>query len=167
MICHSSGVIVRPAVPADLEALVEGNAAMALETEGVILDRATLREGVRAVLEGRVAGAYRILEIDGRVVAQLMVTYEWSDWRNRLVWWIQSVRVVPDMRRRGCYRALYESLLDEARRSGAAGVRLYVDARNTRAQAAYSALGMDGAHYRVFERMFSEDEMGASRPRRG
>lgn len=155
---------VRPARLDDLDFLVRGNRQMARETEGLELDDATLRAGVRAVLEGDKAGAYRLLEIDGRPVAQLMITYEWSDWRNRDVWWIQSVWVEPDHRRRGCYRRLYESVLADARAAGAAGIRLYVDRSNERAQRVYAALGMDGDHYQLFERMCSEDELLAEAP---
>lgn len=137
----------------DLDALVAGNLAMALETEGLRLDATVLCAGVRAVLAGEVPGFYRVIEEDGRVVAQLMLTFEWSDWRARMVWWIQSVYVWPSHRRRGLYRLLYAAVVAEARREGVAGIRLYVDSRNTAAQAAYSALGMDGEHYRVFEEM--------------
>ena len=137
----------------DLDALVAGNMAMALETEGLRLDATVLRAGVRAVLAGEAPGFYRVIEDDGRVVAQLMITFEWSDWRARMVWWIQSVYVWPSHRRRGLYRLLYSAVVAEARREGVAGIRLYVDSRNIAAQAAYSALGMDGEHYRVFEEM--------------
>lgn len=146
--------MIREARRDDAEALVAGNLAMAEETEGLRLDPEVLRAGVRAVLEGRAAGRYYVAEEAGRVVAQLMITHEWSDWRNRDVWWIQSVYVWPEARARGRYRALYEHVLEQARAAGAGGVRLYVDTRNQRAQSVYTALGMDGGHYRVFERMF-------------
>ena len=146
--------ILRPGGPGDLDALVAGNAAMAVETEGITLDPATLRAGVAAVLCGAAPGFYRVIEEEGVVVAQLLVTYEWSDWRNRPVWWIQSVYTQPEHRGRGHYKRLYTAVLEEASASGAAGVRLYVDARNVAAQAVYQALGMDGGHYQVFERMF-------------
>lgn len=139
----------------DLETLVAYNRAMARETEDLELDPQVLRAGVLALLEGRRPGRYYVVEEEGRVVAQLMITYEWSDWRNRDVWWIQSVYVAPDARRHGHYRTLYLHVLEEAKRAGAGGVRLYVDRRNTRAQATYQALGMDGAHYQVFEQMFT------------
>jgi ribosomal protein S18 acetylase RimI-like enzyme len=142
--------------PQDLPALVRGNAMMALETERLRLDRETLERGVAAVLEGDARGRYYVLEQGGEVVAQLMITYEWSDWRCRDVWWIQSVYVAPEQRRRGHYRTLYEHVIQEARRAGAGGVRLYVDQRNIRAQETYEALGMNGDHYRVFETMFDE-----------
>jgi GNAT superfamily N-acetyltransferase len=148
--------IVRPARPADLEALVVSNAALAAESEGVRLDIDTLRQGIAALLESRAPGQYFVAELDGRVVGQLLTTYEWSDWRNRMVWWIQSVYVAPEVRQRGVLRALYERARREALAAGAGGLRLYVDNRNARAQAVYAALGMAGDHYRVFEDMFAD-----------
>jgi ribosomal protein S18 acetylase RimI-like enzyme len=147
--------MIRPATLADLDTLVDGNASMAKETESLVLDPETLREGVRAILIGKKPGAYRVLELEGRVVAQLMFTFEWSDWRNRDVWWIQSVYVWPHARKQGHFRALYRALAEEAKKAGAGGLRLYVDERNTHAQETYRALGMIGEHYRVFEEMWS------------
>lgn len=145
---------VRPATLDDLDTIVAFNRAMARETEGLELDPEVLRAGARRALQGEVGAFYRLAEEDGAVVGQLMITVEWSDWRNRWVWWIQSVYVVPEARRRGVYRALHTGALDEARASGAGGLRLYVDTRNARAMDTYRALGMDGEHYRVFEQMF-------------
>lgn len=145
---------VRPATPVDLSFIVRGNLAMALETERLTLDEAILREGVRTLLDGRAPGAYWIAELDGVVVGQLMITYEWSDWRNRVVWWIQSVYVTPDARRHGVFRALYAHVRQAAVAVGAGGLRLYVDNTNVKAQQVYTALGMNGNHYSVFEDMF-------------
>ena len=146
---------VRPATIADLEFIVSANLEMALETEGLALNEVVLREGVRAILgDPQVPGAYWIAELDGAVVGQLMITFEWSDWRNRMIWWIQSVYVSSQARRHGVFRALYSHVRDEAKRAGAGGLRLYVDTTNTRAQQVYAALGMNGDHYRVFEDMF-------------
>ncbi|MGD9905881.1 MAG: N-acetyltransferase family protein [Vicinamibacterales bacterium] len=147
---------IRPAHADDLEVLAAGNADMAAETEGLDLDHDILRRGIQAVLDGRAAGRYWVAEHDGRVVGQLLVTYEWSDWRNRQVWWIQSVHVARDARRLGVFRQMYAFLRAAARAEGAGGLRLYVDETNTRAQAVYAALGMRGGHYRVFEDMFDE-----------
>jgi GNAT superfamily N-acetyltransferase len=152
----SSTLTIRPARPTDVDTLVDGNAAMALETEQLHLDRATLRRGVDAVLDGRAPGQYWVAEHEGRVVGQLLITYEWSDWRNRPVWWIQSVHVAGGARRLGVFRALYAHTRRKALAAGAGGIRLYVDETNTRAQAVYAALGMQGGHYRVFEDMFDE-----------
>ena len=146
---------VRLATPGDLDAIVEGNLNLARESENVVLDRPTLQNGVRALLEGHAPGRYWAAEQDGRVVGQLLITYEWSDWRNRMVWWIQSVYVAPEQRRRGVLKALYERVRREAVEAGCGGLRLYVDNSNSRAQTAYSALGMNGEHYRVFEDMFT------------
>jgi len=145
---------VRAARAGDLEALVAGNIALAEESEGVRLNPDTLRLGILALLESRAPGRYWVAEADGRVVGQTLITFEWSDWRNRMVWWIQSVYVEPAARRHSVFRTLYETIRSEARTAGAGGLRLYVDTRNTRAQAVYTSLGMNGDHYRVFEEMF-------------
>ncbi len=145
--CH-----VRPATAADADRLVANNLAMALETEGLRLDPARLSVGVRAVLADPAKGRYFVAERDGRVVGQLMVTTEWSDWRNGRIDWIQSVYVAPEARRTGVYRALYEHLraLAEADPE-VVGLRLYVHHDNTRAQQVYATLGMARAEYVVFE----------------
>lgn len=148
-------VTVRPATTADSEFLVSGNLAMALETENLRLDADTVRMATNALLAGEQAGQYWIAEVDGVPCGQMLITYEWSDWRNKLIWWIQSVYTIPAARRHGVYRALYLHVRDAARDAGACGLRLYVDTTNTRAQQVYTALGMNGNHYRVFEEMFS------------
>jgi GNAT superfamily N-acetyltransferase len=152
---------VRAAGPGDLDALVAGNMALAEETERVRLDVDTLREGIRALLESRAPGRYWVAEIEGRVVGQLLITFEWSDWRNRMVWWIQSVYVLPEARGRGVLRTLYETARREALAAGSGGLRLYVDTTNIGAQGAYAALGMNGDHYRVFEDMFAEPALSS------
>src|SRR5262245_24072231 len=148
--------LIRRAKLDDLDAIVAGNIGLADESENVRLDDGTLRAGIRALLEGRAPGQYWIAEAEGAVVGQLLITFEWSDWRNCMVWWIQSVYVVPSARRHGIFRALYEHARSEARAQGAGGLRLYVDTTNSRAQAVYAALGMKGDHYRVFEDMCDE-----------
>ena len=148
--------MVRAAGLGDLDVLVAGNLALAKETERVRLDADTLRQGIRALLESREPGQYWVAELEGRVVGQLLITFEWSDWRNRMVWWIQSVYVMPNVRGRGVLRTLYDATRREALASGSGGLRLYVDTTNVRAQKVYAALGMSGDHYRVFEEMFAE-----------
>ena len=150
-----AAVHVRPATSADHAFIVRGNLEMALETEDLRLDEATLAAGVRSMLDGHAPGAYWIAEVNGEPAGQLMITFEWSDWRNRIVWWIQSVYVVPTARRHGVFRHLYAHVREAAATAGAGGLRLYVDTRNTRAQEVYRSLGMNGDHYRVFEDMFS------------
>lgn len=151
----TTNVSVRKATRADLESLVDGNRIMARETEGLELDADVLRAGVLAVLEDRVPAGFWVAELEGRVVGQLMITFEWSDWRNGMVWWIQSVHVEDSARQRGIFRQLYAFTRQQAQAAGARGLRLYVDTTNTRAQAVYAALGMNGDHYRVFEDMWS------------
>ena len=145
--------IIRPARVEDVETIVDFNARMAQETEGLGLDRSTLSAGVRAVFEKPTGARYFVAEIDGRVVGQLMLTDEWSDWRNGPIWWIQSVYVAPEFRGCGVFRALYQHVEALAREQGAAGLRLYVEQDNAAAQRTYERLGMTMTHYRVMERM--------------
>ena len=143
---------VRRAVPEDLESIVRFNAAMALETEGKVLDLEQLREGVAAVFQRQGLGFYCVAEVGGRVVGQLMITTEWSDWRNSKYWWIQSVYVDADHRRRGVYRTLHSFVVAEAQeRGGVRGLKLYVDRDNKRAQNAYASLGMSHSNYDLWE----------------
>ncbi|MEM7674797.1 MAG: GNAT family N-acetyltransferase [Myxococcota bacterium] len=146
--------MIRPATIADLEAIVAANISMAAETENVTLDPQKITPGVAALLEGKATGHYYVGTVDEHVVAQTMITFEFSDWRNADVWWIQSVYVTPEHRRQGWYRRLYEYVQKEAKEAGAAGIRLYVDKRNISAQAVYTRLGMDAEHYQMFEAMF-------------
>src|SRR5436190_9680983 len=144
---------IRPAEPRDAETIANFNAMMARETEDLHLDPATAVAGVKAALEDANKAIYLLAEIDGRVAGQLMITHEWSDWRNGDLWWIQSVFVAPEFRRRGVFRALYERARDEAKRAGAVGLRLYVEQHNLTAQETYRSLGMKLTHYRVMEEL--------------
>jgi ribosomal protein S18 acetylase RimI-like enzyme len=144
--------LVRLAAPADAEFLVRGNAAMALETEHLSLDLDRLRDGVHALFEDPARGVYYIAEIDGRRAGQMMITYEWSDWRNGVFWWIQSVWVEPGFRARGVFKALYAHVESLARSTaGVCGLRLYVEKDNARAPAAYERAGMRRTAYQMFE----------------
>ncbi len=146
-------VEIRMARPGDLEALVDFNQRMARETEGRELERATLAAGVAALFEREGLGFYLVAEdADAGVVAALMVTYEWSDWRNGCFWWIQSVYVRPEFRRRGLYRALYLFVRNLGiERGGVCGFRLYVEKENVIARETYAALGMEESPYRMYE----------------
>jgi ribosomal protein S18 acetylase RimI-like enzyme len=147
-------VHIRKATRKDAEAIARFNEAMALETESKQLDAATIRNGVKAVFHRPELGFYMVADVDGDPVACLMVTQEWSDWRNGVFWWIQSVYVRPDFRRQGIYRHLYDALRERARsESGICGFRLYVETENHAAQATYRSLGMEECHYRMFEEL--------------
>lgn len=149
-----SELSIRRAVPADAAALVGFNQAMALETEGKELPDAVIVPGVAGLLARPEYGFYLVAEADGVVVGSLMVTYEWSDWRNGLIWWLQSVYVVEAWRRRGVYRALYAAVKAQAAATdGVRGFRLYVEKDNATAQRTYRALGMTETYYRLFEEM--------------
>jgi ribosomal protein S18 acetylase RimI-like enzyme len=147
----NSPIIIRRGTIADAATIADFNAAMALETEQLTLDRDTLDAGVRAALRDESKAVYFLAEIAGHVVGQLMITHEWSDWRNGPLWWIQSVYVHQDHRRRGVFRALYAHAREQAKRAGAVGVRLYVEENNHLGQATYRSLGMEMTHYRVME----------------
>jgi GNAT superfamily N-acetyltransferase len=145
---------IRRAGPGDVDRIVLFNQAMARETEGRELDRGILRDGVERLLEDPRRGVYWVAELDGEVAAQLLVTTEWSDWRNAEVWWIQSVYVSREHRREGLYRALHATVRRAAREAGAAGLRLYVDRDNVPAQETYASLGMRRSNYRMYEEMW-------------
>lgn len=148
-------VTVRPAQLSDLEILVHFSAAMAEETEGRKLDLERLRQGTAAALRSTERGSYLVAETVSRTIGQLLITYEWSDWRNGLFWWIQSVYVEPAMRGQGVYRTMHQYVLREAqKRSEVCGIRLYVEKDNRAAQAAYSRLGMRLTDYHVYEQDF-------------
>lgn len=143
---------VREATPADRDFLVECARAMARETEHKELDLATVRAGVAALLADTGRGRVFVADADGAPAATLMLTYEWSDWRNGFFWWIQSVYVVPAQRRRGLYRQLHGHVRDlAARTDGVYGLRLYVERDNANAQSTYRRMGMEETAYLIYE----------------
>ncbi len=145
-------ITVRLALPADAEFISAGNCATALETEEWILNPANALAGVRAVLGDPSRGFYLVAEFDGAVVGQCMVTFEWSDYRFGLFWWIQSVYVRPEARRRGIFLRLFQTVESMARASeDVTGLRLYVESRNRAAQEAYIRAGMQRAPYVLLE----------------
>ncbi|MBI5086371.1 MAG: GNAT family N-acetyltransferase [Acidobacteria bacterium] len=148
-------ITIRTAAVADAEFLVRGNAEMALETEHLSLDLDRLRDGVHALFEEPARGVYYVAESGGRRVGQMMITYEWSDWRNGNFWWIQSVWVEPQFRGQGVFKALYSHVERLARADGrVCGLRLYVENDNARAQATYERCGMMRTAYQMFEEDF-------------
>lgn len=151
-------ITVREAVPDDALFIIDFQLKMAMETESVALDYHTVTKGVHAVFEDATKGQYFVATENNKVVGSLMLTYEWSDWRFGTVLWIQSVYIVPESRGKGVYGLMYkhiQSLVTPD--SGYRGIRLYVDKTNTRAQAVYEKLGMNGEHYQMYEWMLGGD----------
>ena len=144
---------IRPAHTGDVDVIREFNRLLAKETEHKDLDRGTLGAGVAAMLSDPNKGRYFVAVSDGRIVGQLGVTLEWSDWRNGNFWWIQSVYVVHDARRHGVFRRLYEHVLAAAAKElNVIGVRLYVEHNNAIAQATYEKMGMTRKSYHIMEK---------------
>ncbi|MFQ5549460.1 MAG: GNAT family N-acetyltransferase [Woeseia sp.] len=149
---------IREAEPNDAAMIAGYNSCMAIETEGRSLDRDLIAPGVEAVLTDPSKGRYWVAEVDGKTVGQLMVTYEWSDWRNGRLWWIQSVYVHREHRRKGVFSALFRHVKSLARKDPeVCGIRLYVEEENLRAQQTYLELGMDKPGYLVMEVDFRKD----------
>ncbi len=151
-----TNISVREATRADIERIAAFQQAMAQETEGKTLDALTLRQGIAAVFGAPQKGFYIAADADedgaAQVVGSLLITYEWSDWRNATFWWIQSVYVDGGWRRRGVYRAMYDYIFDIAsNRSDICGIRLYVERANAIAQQTYDTLGMRKSRYDLYE----------------
>ncbi len=150
---------IRPARQDDVGTIVMFNTALALETESRRLDLATLHAGTLAFLGSPGYGFYIVAELpedkNYSPVGQLMITYEWSDWRNGVFWWIQSVYVVPDQRGLGVFRAMHDHILVKAKADPrVCGIRLYVERENRKAQAVYQRVGLTPSVYTVFEQDF-------------
>ncbi len=143
---------IRRAIAADIDAIATFNQALAAETEHRTLDRSTVQAGVAQLLARPELGFYLVATVADQPVGCLLITTEWSDWRNGLFWWIQSVYVRSEHRRQGIFRRLYgevESLAQQ--QGGICGLRLYVEHQNTAAQATYRDLGMAPTPYQVYE----------------
>lgn len=139
----------------DAPQIVDFQLRMALETEGMTLNKPDCQRGVQRLFDAAPPGFYVIAEDgEGVTLGSLLVLSEWSDWRGAEVWWIHSVFVIPEARGQGVYREMYGFVERQAREAGVRGLRLYVDRSNTGAQAVYRRLGMDGDHYQLFEVMF-------------
>ena len=148
----NSEILIRLANENDAASLVQFNQAMALETEGKQLNCEVLRQGVEAVFGDEKKGFYVVAEDAGRIVGGLMVTYEWSDWRGRWFWWIQSVYILPEARGQSIYSRLYEFVKGKAAEAGnVCGFRLYVENDNYHAQKVYEKVGMEASHYLMYE----------------
>lgn len=145
---------VRRALSGDLETIVDFNFRLAAESEGVELDHDRLRSGVANALADRRRAFYLIAESEAEPIGQLMVTYEWSDWRDGEFWWLQSVFVRPEFRRQGVLKALYARVLELAEESNVCGIRLYVERENAAAIAAYENFGITSTVFEMREHDF-------------
>ena len=143
---------IREAALSDAPVIAAFNVRLAEESEGLRLEAATVQAGVAAELKDPAKGIYYVAEIEDAVVGQLMITYEWSDWRNGTIWWIQSVYVKPEFRRTGVFRALFNHVRTLAqRRKDVCSLRLYVHSENAHARQSYERLGMTRTRYEIFE----------------
>jgi len=153
-----SDISVRKATVDDVAFIMASNLQMAAETEDVGLDPATLRKGIEYLLAHADEGLYLVAQSAGQPAGTLMVTFEWSDWRNGRFWWIQSVYVPAEFRRRGVYRAMHEAVRQLARQDPqVCGLRLYVERENHVAQQTYQDIGMAETHYRLYEEALQPD----------
>jgi GNAT superfamily N-acetyltransferase len=143
---------IREATLADAPVIADFNLQLARESEGLVLEAARVGAGVAALLTDRAKGIYYIAEAAGTVLGQTMITYEWSDWRNGNIWWIQSVYVKPEFRQAGVFRSVFNYLRNLAHsREDVCSLRLYVHRNNTRACQSYERLGMARTRYEIFE----------------
>ncbi|HIG28457.1 MAG TPA: N-acetyltransferase [Verrucomicrobiales bacterium] len=148
---------IRKAEAKDVTVIAQFNQAMALETEQKALDLTVVEKGVRALLDTPGYGFYLVTVIEEQPVACLMITFEWTDWRNGVFWWIQSVYVTPAHRRKGIFKQLYLHVETMAQQAPLVrGLRLYVDNDNLTAQATYVTLGMTRTAYSLFETEFTD-----------
>lgn len=147
-------ITIRQAVRDDATEILLFQMALALETEGLVLDKLVLSKGIAAVFDDPAKGVYYVAEYGNEVAGCFLITYEWSEWRNATIWWLQSVYVKAPHRRKGIFRHMYEYIIDAiSREPTVAGLRLYVDTTNKRAQQVYEALGMEGNHYALYEKI--------------
>lgn len=145
-------MIVRKATVEDSETIADFNIAMAFETEKKVLSKDLIYPGVKKVFTNNQLGFYLVAEESGSVISCLMVTYEWSDWRNSCFWWIQSVYVKSEYRRKGIFTQMYKAVESMAKDSGnVCGLRLYVEKENINAQNTYYKMGMNNTDYKMFE----------------
>ncbi len=145
---------IRKANSSEFGTLVEFQQKMAFETEGLELDKDILNKGVQAVFNDENKGVYYVAVENGQIIASLLITFEWSDWRNGQVYWIQSVYVLSEFRGKGVYKQMYLHLKEVVNKNpDIMGLRLYVEKDNLNAQKVYTKLGMDGVHYKMFEWM--------------
>ncbi len=145
------GLFIREARIIDAEKIIGFQKKMAKETESLKLDHNTTYQGVHAVFADPCKGKYHVAEYNGEVIGSLLITYEWSDWRNSYVWWLQSVYIEPGYRRKGIFRKMYIYIRENAMHNNVAGLRLYVETENITAIKTYESMGMSSDHYKMYE----------------
>lgn len=143
--------IITRGAACDIDSIVQFQADMAMESEGCVLDKEKVTKGVTAAMLDDSKGVYWVAKFEKRPIGSLMLTCEWSDWNNEWYWWIQSVYVIPEFRRKGVYKAMYQNVKDAAKENNVSQIRLYVDKTNVSAQKVYQNLGMQESHYLMFE----------------
>ena len=148
-------VIITKGQIEDIEVIAGFQVNMAMESEGILLDKNTVTKGVSAAMNDDNKGSYYVARVDGKAVGCLMLTREWSDWNNGWYWWIQSVYVAPEYRRQGIYKSMYHAVCADAKNQNVTQVRLYVDNTNSCGQKVYSSLGMQESHYLIYETTLS------------
>ena len=147
-------ITVRKAKKIDKNTIANFQVSMAKETEQIDLDRDIVNKGVNAVFNSPEKGIYFVSESENKIIASLLITFEWSDWRNGNVYWIHSIYVLPEFRKKGVFKTMYLHLKNIAQMDeNIRGLRLYVDKTNINAQKVYEIMGMDGDHYMLFEWM--------------
>jgi len=144
-------IVIRQAERSDAPSIIEFQKQMAMETENLRLEEEKISGGVYAVFDNPSRGRYFVAAEDEKVVASLLITPEWSDWRNTEIWWFQSVYVLPGYRRKGIFRKMYSYIRELAIEENMAGLRLYVETNNIAARKTYEALGMNSEHYTLYE----------------
>ncbi len=152
MSLQPTSIFIRAANIRDAATIALFNIRMAMETENLRLDPMTIERGVKRVFEDHHRGDYYVAEINGSVVGCLMVTHEWSDWRDGDMWWIQSVYVSPEARKLGVFKALFAHVEQLAREVEAVAIRLYVDRHNERAKTSYQKMGLERTEYDIMHK---------------
>lgn len=147
-------VSIRPSKPEDIKLLADFQLRLAAETESIELNREVASAGIKALFDDPGKGTYYVAVIASKIIGCYLITYEWSDWRNGMVWWLQSVYVLESHRQQGVFKHMYDHIIKTISQDPTIiGLRLYVDKSNSRAQKVYQSLGMNGDHYTVFEWM--------------
>ena len=145
-------ITIQKALPKHIDILIDFQQRLAFESEGVTLEATTLRKGMEAMFADPGKGFYYIASDGDEIVGCHSITYEWSDWRNGMAWWLQSVYVRESHRKKGVFKVMYDNVISMIKKDpNLIALRLYVDKSNESAMKVYASMGMDGSHYTVYE----------------